>query len=277
MAIIAFWSPDHGRGNTANAVAVGTMMGLDYDIRTLIAQTQSNRTNLETVFMKAKEVQFRNLINPVSSGIDNLERLVKSRRLSAESISNNAISLESGRLDLLKGTQKKVDSEEYPAIAAAIFSEAKRYYQSIVLDLHSGHKDGVTKQLVKEADLVVVNLSQDRFLLERFIRQEDWPEELENKRKIILIGQYDKNSKYNLSNIKRNFKVQDPLFGLSYCPGYRDAFNDMDVLNWFRRTRNAGKNHPSYLFFQELRKVTKELLVQIGVNTDIKRIEKGVS
>lgn len=279
MAKIAFWSPDHGRGNTSNAVAIGTMIGLDYDIRTLVAQTQSNRNDLESVFMKSKGLQFRNLITPVTSGFDNLERLFKSRRLSAESISNNTISLESGRLDLLMGSKKTVDSdsEDYPAITGAIFSEADRYYQSIILDLHSGHKNGVTNQLIKDADLVVVNLTQDIFSLERFLNKEGWPEELENKRKIILIGQYDKRSKYNLANIKRNFKMNDPLLGLSYCPGFRDAFNDKDVLNWFRRTRNAGKNHPSYAFFQELRKITKELLTQIGVNTDIKRIEKGVS
>ncbi|QNR65210.1 hypothetical protein IAQ67_14940 [Paenibacillus peoriae] len=277
MAKIVFWSPEQGRGNTSNAVAIGTMIGQDYDIRTLITQTHFRRSNLESAFMKAKELQFRNLVNTTTSGMDNLERLFKSKRLSVDSICDHTISLETGRLDLLMGTKKAEAHESYPSIAGAIFDEADRYYQAVILDIHSGGKDIVSHQLIKDADIVVVTLSQDTSVIENYVEQKEWPDELQNKTKIILLGQYDKYSKYNVANIKRNYKINDPIYGLPYSSEFRDAFNDKDVLNWFRRARNAGKRHPSYNFFQEVRKISKELLIQIGVNTEIKRIERGVS
>lgn len=277
MAKIVFWSPDPGRGNTSNTLAIGTMIGQDYDIRTLITQTQFRRPNLENAFMKAKELQFRNLVNTTTSGMDNLERLFKSKRLSADSISDHTISLEAGRLDLLMGTKKSETHENFPSIAGAIFDEADRYYQAVILDIHSGNNSSVSQQLIQDADIVVITLSQDTSVIESYVEQKDWPDNLQEKSKIILLGQYDKYSKYNVTNIKRNFKIDDPIYGLPYCSEFRDAINDKDVLNWFRRARNAGKRHPSYSFFQEVRKISKDLLIQIGVNTEIKRIERGVS
>ncbi|MFB5678803.1 hypothetical protein [Paenibacillus terreus] len=276
MAIISFWSPDHGRGNTSNSVAIASMIGLDYDIRTLVSQTQFSRSTLEDAFLKSKELQMRNFVNSSTTGLDALERLLKTKRLEANSINNHAISLEPGRLDLLTGTSKSpVEGIEH--IFPAIFDEANRYYQCIILDIHSGSQNTVSNQLIKSSDLVVVNLSQDLNSLERYASQEQWPSGLQDKSKVVLLGQYDPHSKYNATNIRRKFGIKEPVFTIPYSSDYRDAFNDKDVLGWFRRARNSGRRHGSYLFFQEVRKATKEMLSQIGVNTDIKRIERGVS
>ncbi|MDP4095279.1 hypothetical protein OIN60_00540 [Paenibacillus sp. P96] len=279
MSIISFWSPEHGRGNTSNSAAVGAMIGLDYDIRTLIARTQFGDSSLEGAFLKSKELQLRNFAASTASGMDALERLFKTKRLEAASISNHTLSLEPGRLDLLTGTSKSYESayEGIEHVIAAIFEEAKRYYQAIILDIEGGSTNAVSNQLLKSSDLVVVNLSQDIMSLERYISKEQWPSGLQETNRMILLGQYDPHSKYNMTNIRRKFGIKDPVFALPYCSEYRDAFNDRDVLGWFRRSRNAGRRHGSYPFFQEVRKTAKEILAQIGVNTEIKHIERGVS
>ncbi|MFB5268091.1 hypothetical protein ACE41H_15090 [Paenibacillus enshidis] len=279
MSIITFWSPDHGRGNTANCAAAGAMIGLDYDVRTLIARTQFGNSSLEDAFLKSKELQIKNFVTSAATGMDALERLFKTKRLSASGISNHTLSLEPGRLDLLTGTSKPDESghEGSEHVMAAIFDEARRYYQAIILDIESGNANKVTNQLIQSSDLVVVNLIQDLNSLERYASQEQWPSALQEKNKMILLGQYDPHSKYNATNIRRKFGIKDPLFAIPYCSEYRDAFNDKDVLGWFRRTRNAGRRHGSYPFLQEVRKAAKEILSQIGINTEIKRIERGVS
>lgn len=279
MSIITFWSPDHGRGNTANCAAIGAMIGLEYDIRTLIARTHFGDSRLEDVFLKPKELQLKNLVTSAATGMDSVERLFKTKRLDASGISNYALSLQSGRLDILTGTSRADASghEGIEHVFAAIFDEAKRYYQAIILDVAGGCEHKVSNQLIQSADLVVINLSQDMKLFERYVCQEKWPTGLQSKSKIILLGQYDPHSKYNVANIRRKFGIRDPIFAIPYCSDYRDAFNDKDVLGWFRRVRHADRRQGSYSFCQEVRKCAKEMLSQIGVNTEIKRIERGVS
>lgn len=279
MSQITFWSPDHGRGGTTfNTVAVGTMMGLEYDIRTLITQTQFSRSNLESAFFKSKENHMRNL-NAMNTGLDALERLVKTKKLQPDNISNHAIPLEPGRLDLLIGTNKTDEShyEGLEPFIQTIFQEANRYYQAVLVDAHSGARNALTNKIIETSEMVVVNLSQDSASIERFLSQEDMPCNLKDKPHIILIGQYDPDSKYSLSNIKRTFDIDCPIYTLPYCTDFRDAFNDKDVLGWFRRSRNVNRKHENHYFFQEVRKFVNALLQEIGVNTQLKHLERGVS
>lgn len=284
MAIITFWSPERGRGNSANAAAVGTLLGMEYDLRTLMVQTQQRRGDLQGAFAKSKELQLKNFVNTATSGLDALERLLKTKRLTPESISNHSISLEPGRLDLLPGTNKQGRSDEDHAYGEELsrmlpfmFEQANRYYQAIILDVCSGFENPVTYRLLEQSDLIVVSLGQETDGIERCIHPQFWPESLQHKPKLILLSQYDSKSKYSLVNLKRAYRIQGPVLTVPYLSAYRDALNDKDVLSWFRRTRHVGRRHDSYLFINDIQRITKEILIQVGVNTDVKRMERGIS
>lgn len=284
MAIITFWSPERGRGNSANAAAVGTLLGMEYDLRTLMVQTQQRGGDLQGAFAKSKELQLKNFVNITTSGLDALERLLKTKRLTPESISNHSISLEPGRLDLLLGTNKQGRSDEDHAYGEELsrmlpfmFEQANRYYQAIILDVCSGFENPVTNRLLEQSDLIVVSLGQETDGIERCIHPQFWPESLQHKPKLILLSQYDSKSKYSLVNLKRAYRIQGPVLTVPYLSAYRDALNDKDVLSWFRRTRHVGRRHDSYLFINDIQRITKEILIQVGVNTDVKRMERGIS
>ncbi|WP_028590784.1 hypothetical protein [Paenibacillus massiliensis] len=284
MAIITFWSPDRGRGNSANAAAVGTLLGLEYDLRTLMVQTQQRGGDLQGAFAKSKELQLKNFVNTATLGLDALERLLKTKRLTPESISNHSISLEPGRLDLLLGTNKQSRAyqdhcyrEELSRMLPLLFEQANRYYQAIILDVCSGFENPVTNRLLEQSDLIVISLGQETDGIERCMHPQFWRESLQHKPKLILLSQYDSRSKYSMVNLKRTYRIQGPILTVPYLSAYRDAINDKDVLSWFRRTRHVGRRHDSYSFISDVQRITEEILTQVGVNTNVKRIERGIS
>ncbi|WP_256124296.1 hypothetical protein [Paenibacillus chitinolyticus] len=284
MAQIAFWSNAHGQpGNTSNAAVIAALTGLEYDIRTLVTQTQFERSTLETLFTKSNELQLGGLRDISDIGLDALARLARANKLMPESVKNKSITLERNRLDLLVGTMKPYEGlyESLSEHVKPIFDIANNYYQSVIVDLHSGSKNPLTTALLNESDLVVVSLCQNRTLLDRFFSKEDWPAALYNKPVVLLIGQYDPYSKYTASNIQRLYKrswdFKQPIYTIPYCSDFKDAMNDKDLMGWLRKNKNLSKKHPNHFFFQELRKAAKAILEEIGVNTQVKYIERGVS
>lgn len=270
----------HGQvGNTANCMALASLIGLEYDIRTLVGQTHFNATDMEEGLLTKKVNKLGSILEFSDNGIDALERLARTNRLTPENVKNNAVVLEADRLDLLPGTTK-LDEELYANMSdviPAIFQSAKQFYDNVILDLHSGPNNSLTNALLNNSDLIVVSLSQNLNVLERFFAKENWPSALHDKPFIILLGQYDPHSKYTAANIKRHFEWKQPIYTIPYCTGYRDAINDKDVLGWFRRNRNINKRHMSYSFIQGVREVSEVILEAIGVNSNLKVIERGVS
>lgn len=284
MAQVSFWSVAHGQpANTSNAAALGALIGLEYDIRTLITQTHFERSTLEAAFFKANELQIGRMYEMGDTGIDALARLARTRKIHSESVKEKSIVLEKNRLDLLIGTMKPYEGlyENLNDVATNIFEYAKAYYHAMLIDLHSGTKNALTSSLLESSDLIVVSLCQNRAVLDRFFSKEDWPEALNEKPVILVLGQYDPDSKYSVANILRSYRevydFKTPIYTIPYCSDFKDAMNDKDVLGWFKRNKNLNKKHQNHVFFQEVRKVAKAILDEIGVNTQLKSIERGAS
>lgn len=280
MGQVSFWSMVHGQtGNTANAAAVASIIGLEYDLRTLVGQTQFARSNLEGALLREKEKRLGMISGFSDTGIDALERLARAGRLTPEAVKDNAVVLEKNRLDILLGTTKP-DEQFYSnmsEVVPTIFRYANEYYHTVILDLHSGKNNPLTNTLLSSSDLICVSLSQNLDLLDEFFSQKDWPDALRGKPIFLVLGQYDQDSKYSAANIrryiKRKYDASYPLFTVPYNTGFRDAFNDKNVLNWCRKNRNVSKRHPHYFFFQEVRRLARAILEETGINADIKHIE----
>jgi hypothetical protein len=280
MAQISFWSVAHGQpANTSNSVALAALIGLEYDIRTLITQTHFDKSTLETAFYKSNEMQMSRMYELGDIGIDALARLARTRKIRAESVKEHALVIVKNRLDLLVGTMKPYEGlyDNLSYVVKDIFDYAKEYYHAMLLDLNIGTNNPITGLLLESSDLVVVSLCQNRAVLDRFFSKEAWPTALHEKPVILVLGQYDPDSKYTVANIQRYYNYKQPMYTIPYCSDFKDALNDRDVMGWFKRNRNLNRKHQNYFFFRELRKVAKAILEEIGVNTQLRNIERGAS
>ncbi|MBL0385847.1 chromosome partitioning protein ParA [Tumebacillus sp. ITR2] len=272
MGQVAFWGNAHGQvATTANVVASATIIGLEYALRTLVAHTHWSRSTLESAFLKYFTGREDSLITFNDTGLDALERLARSGRLTPEIIQDYTNPILKDRLDLLTGTTKPDEAmfESIHEVIQGIFYAAKQFYNLTLLDLNSGQQNQLSMTMLQGSDLIVVNLNQNINLLERFFSKEDWPEILNEKPFIVVLGSYDPQSKYSAQNIARRFRYKDPIYTVPYCTDFLDALNDRKVLDFFLRNRSVTKLHDNYFFMQEIRRLARAIVDHLGLNLEM--------
>jgi len=260
---VVSWSPVHGQsGTTANTVSLASMFSLDNPTRSLLTHAQLSLSSLEFLFRKGnKEDRFND------EGMEALERLVKSKLLKADAIPDYTKTIYKNRLDLLSGNHKVHEDPSYSeTVLRTILSVANDHYDLLWIDAHSGIHNQATRVLLEEADLVLVNLPQNRFVIERFFSGEDFPEALKDKPYVVLISMYDEEAAYSLRTIKRTHKVKVPLFAIPYSSAYRDAFNQQAVTEYFLRSKEVKKGDSSYTFIHSVRQVNAFIKKSAGLS-----------
>lgn len=269
MGQVAFWSGRHGQtGNSANMIAASTLVGAEYMTRTLISHTHWSMSSLESTFLKMNNGRNANL-DYSRKGIDALELLARSNKLAPTDVKDYTDTILKDRLELLRGTSKP-NEELYSSVhdvIQPIFEAAKNYYNLSLIDVNSGIRNKLTNVVLETSDVVVVNLNQNISVLSDFF--ENPPAFLKDKSYLIVLGQYDRHSKYSVSNIKRMFKPKVPIFTVPHCTGFMDAMNDTTVVEFFLRNKNVKNGHDNHFFMSEIRKFVKGILEASGVDTKI--------
>ncbi|AGA60028.1 CobQ/CobB/MinD/ParA nucleotide binding domain-containing protein (plasmid) [Thermobacillus composti KWC4] len=268
MALVAFWGPIHGQvGTTGSTLAVSASIGTEYTTKTLVSHTHWAHSTLERGFLKQKMENENNLINFTDIGLDALARFARSRKLEPEKVKDYTYPILKDRLDLLIGTAKNEEAEIVLAdVVHDIFLNANKFYDVTLIDVNSGVKNQLTRTVIQCADLVVICLNQNMTILERYFEHKEFDELLQDKPRIVVLGQYDRKSRSTYANISRRFKYKDSIYTVPRCTDFMDAHNYSSVIEFFIRNRNIGKRDDNFFFFDEVRRLTRGILDRIGIN-----------
>ena len=268
MGQIAFWSPQSGQTATSsNMIATAIMISLEYVMKTVLSHTAWKGSMIDETLLKERPT-FVNDVVYSNVGIDALERLARSNQLSAKVVKDYVDTILPGRLELLRGTAKPTEAL-YSTIQDAvksIYEAASGYYNVTMIDCGSGVNDAIAKSVVQNADMTVVNLNQNLAVLKAFFNGA-YNEFLGDKSKLIVLGQYDPNSKYTINNIRRMFKTKQPIYAVPRCAGYMDSINDRQVVEFFLRNKNVNSSHENYFFMTEVRRLAKGILEASGIDS----------
>lgn len=264
--IIAFWSPIHGQGGTtANTAAIASLFSLEQSSYSLLTHTQLTYSPLDSYYSKEKRaVGFDN------AGMQALERKVKSNLLNPEDIPDYTDTIYKRKLDLLIGSLKENENsaEDNLRTLSKILFAARNHYDTIWVDAHAGVQDHTTKIVLDTADLVVVCLPQNKYVIDRYFAGDYLPTELKNKPHIILISRYDENSSLTIRNIKRAHKVKVPILPVPFSPSYLDALNNHSVAEFFFRVNRVQNGDPAYSFVRSVRTVNETVRKALGVGKE---------
>lgn len=252
---IAFWSPLHGTGATASLLATAITLSELKRKKIMVTHTHYNLNNLE-----------RPLLGNVNNGdffrdtgIDAVLRHFKSGNVDGEKISDCSIRI-SDNLFLLAGTKTSsragYESSLVKSMIVHIISIIEQYYDIVLIDTNSGDNE-YSMKVIEECDMVIVTLRQDRYLLDSFFENERF----KNKKVFYLFGDYDRDSKYSLSNLRHIYKkIQKHNSGeIPHDPQYGDAICDEKVMKYlsFNLTdENAACND---YFFMTLKQTVDKL------------------
>ncbi|MEK5061037.1 hypothetical protein BK126_26335 [Paenibacillus sp. FSL H7-0326] len=273
--IVAFAAPVHGQpGTTSNQMATSTMLGIDYHFHLLITHTHLQLSTLERGYAKTIEIDE---IRELNRGMDGLLRLTDSYMLKPENIRDNAMSVVRGRLDLMPGMLSG-KHEELLRVLPSLLNHYRTAYDLMFVDIPSGIQNESSKMVINKSNVVVVNLNQNKTVLDSFFNNTEWQEVLKDKEVVYCIGNYDRQSKLSKERIAREYKIPVKKIGVvPYNIRFRDAQNDRDIIDYLLRARNIEKKFMKFdeeVYFIESVRHLGSMLLDVLQMRPIKEAEE---
>ena len=170
------------------------------------------------------------------------------------------------RLEILLGAENLKDqvekeiAEEY----IDVINLANSYYDTVFVDLDNNVGEEIKEKIVKISDLVIVNSSQNYSSLKKLKENKEKNELLKSPKSLILIGRYDKYSKYNSKNITRFLEEKNQVLTVPYNTLYFEATNEAGVPDFFLKLRRiADSDDRNVIFLDEIKRDTENIIYRI--------------
>lgn len=269
MAVVTFWS--NGKEETAktlSVVAVATDMAIEHNYKILLLSTNYNDDTLESCFWERQKPKksIVNLAPPgavveFDNGIEGLAKVIKSGKMSPELINNYTKIVFKDRLDVLLAI-KSGSYDEYLRlrdIYPEILKAANQYYDLILVDVNKGLDSEFIRQILKESDLVVTNITQRTKIIDDFMTLREKEKMFLRKNNMLLIGRYDKFSKYTAKNIARYMGIKEEPMVIPYSTLFFEACNEGKVADFFLRFKTVDETDRNVAFIKDVRKVTDKI------------------
>lgn len=247
MAIITFYSNDGKEtGQSLSAAAIATHIAIARNYKVLIISTSFNELTIENCFWEYEKIRPTSVVKDnnqsvgLESGIEGLLKVMASNRTSNEIVKNYSRIVLKDRLDVLLAPQT-TSYQEYIQITphySDIIKTADRYYDLVIIDLNKKMPRKDIQAILEISDIVMVNLVQRLKTINEFIKLREANDFYKRKNVILLLGRYDRFSKYNSKNITRYMKEKKDLCVVPYNTLFFEACSEGTIIDFFLRLRN---------------------------------------
>jgi len=261
---IVFWAPVHGQTRqSSNMLALALIMTMQKNHRVLITQTQFQMNDLEDALVgrfatkEMREKYYQGI------GLDAIQRCIKSKPMDERDLENCCIQILPGaELLLLPGTNSGSYEIHYESLSETMklfLRQAEQHFDCVMIDANPGG-DWVSRKLMEEADVVVVNLSQNIGVIDSFFW--NYPRELYGKKVFYLVGSYLSDSCHNLHNLRFRYgKMKRSNSGaIPLNVGFMDAVSAGKTVHFFESNRECEQGDSNYIFINEVQAVADRLL-----------------
>ena len=269
MAVVTFWS--NGKEETAktlSVVAIATNMAIEHNYKILLLSTNYNDDTLESCFWERQkpkkslmELAPPGAVVEFDNGIEGLAKVIKSGKMSPELINNYTKIVFKDRLDVLLSI-KSGSYDEYIRlrdIYPEILKAANQYYDLILVDINKGLDNEFIRSILKESDLVITSITQRTKIIDDFMALREKEKMFLRRNNMLLIGRYDKFSKYTAKNIARYMGLKEEINVIPYSTLFFEACNEGKVADFFLRFRTVDESDRNAAFIREVRKVTERI------------------
>ena len=273
MPIISFWNPT-GVGqtgttctmvSTANSIAIRNPR---YKI--LLAQTHFQSKKMEASYFNMDRMRQTGMMDDITDiGIDALERLLRSNKISPESIRTYS-KPKGNTLEILYGSFKS-DRDSFNRVLETVpfmLDYAEKSYDMVFVDLTSGTDVKEVNDILAKSDVIVTTINQDKEIVEKMLERFSTLKVLQEKPVLPVFSRYDQLLAYNARNILRNYNFKfdkREVYTIPYNSQYFDAMNDGRSLDFFIEHMNSDMaTTREGWFVSECAKVSDRLLKMLG-------------
>lgn len=281
MSVITFVNNiQEETGKTMSLVAIATHMAIDYNNRILVISTTNKEDKIRSCFFEEQQVKKlrRGIFGEnkatldTESGIEGIAKVARSNKLTPEMITNYTRVVFKDRLEIILGRDKKekiqevdgVEQKEINEEYIELISVANMYYDIVFVDLDDNISEDVKEKILKISDLVVVNTSQNYSSIKKLKQNKENIELLKSPKVLILVGRYDKYSKYNSKNITRFLEEKNQVLTMPYNTLYFEATNEAGVPDLFLKFRKfLDSEDRNAIFVEEVKRASENIIYRL--------------
>ena len=271
MSVVTFWNNGKEQaGKTLAIAAITTYMAIEHNYKILVISTGHKDSTIDRCFWEEKKLK-RNLglFGPntniaMEDGVVGLETIMKSNRISPEQITNYTKIIFKDRLEILPSFKgEKIEYDELKTYYPDIINLANRYYDLVFVDLDEELGEDLKDTILSNSNLIVVNLSQRLTSINEFMKIREEKEILSSNKTLILIGRYDKFSKYTIKNISRYMGEKNKVSTIPYNTLFFEACEEAKVPDLFLRLRRIDEDDRNGIFMSEIKRAADNIMYRL--------------
>ena len=271
MSIVTFWSNGKEQtGKTLSIAAIATYMAIEHNYKILIISTGDDDKILNNCFWEERKKK-RNLglFGPntniaMEEGIVGLSKVMKSNRLTAEDIPNYTKTVFKERLEILQSfSGGLMEYDNLRQLYPDLINLANKYYDLVLVDLDNELGEDITNKILGNSNLIVASISQRLASINEFMELRKKKPILNTNRTLLLIGRYDKYSKYTVKNIARYMKEKNRAISIPYNTLFFEAAEEGKVPDLFLKVRRIDEEDRNGFFLAELKRASENIIYRL--------------
>lgn len=271
MSIITFWSNGKKQtGQTLSIAALATQLSIEHNYKILVISTKYDDDTINNCFWQEKRVE-KNLgiFGPntniaMENGTAGLIQMMNSNKLVPENITNYTKIIFKDRLEILPSFKGPI--KDYQGVKQSyedIINLANKYYDLVIVDLDYDMDESITENILGMSNLIVVNISQRLSYINYFMREREKRPILKSKKTLLLVGKYDKFSKYTVKNITRYMGEKNKVSTIPYNTLFFEAAEEARVPDFFLRIRKLTEEDRNGFFLAEVKRLGENIIYRL--------------
>ncbi len=262
MSVIAFYTNGKDQaGNTVSAISYATYVGIVQNKRTLFISTSFNNNEIKTALWPEQKQKKSGLFGPNTNsasvndnGIEGLDRIIRSNKISPSIITDYTRVALKGRLEILQGYNGS--EEQYKEIQKQylqIISLARQVYDSVIIDIDRELENKIKFEMLNMSDVVVALTTQKKDNITKLMKTMAEGVILKNVNTVITLGKYDDRSKYNAKNISRSIiKSKEIINTVPYNTVLFEEIQEGRLIDMFIKFLELKTRDENTFFIDEL-------------------------
>lgn len=269
MAVVAFYTNGKDQtGNTVSAISLATYMGIVQNKRILFLSTSLNNCEIRKALWPVQTKKRSGLFGPNTNsasvndnGIEGLDRIIRSNRITPDIITDYTRVALKGRLEILQGysgteEQYKEIQKQYLQIIAL----ARQVYDMVIIDIDRELETKTKLEILDASDIVVAMTTQKLDNINNLLRTIAEGTILKKLNTIITIGKYDEKSKYNAKNISRSIlRTKETINTVPYNTVLFEDIQEGKLIDMFIRFLELKSKDENTFFIDEIQRLKEAI------------------
>lgn len=271
MSIITFWSNGKKQtGQTLAIAAIATQMSIEHNYKILVISTKYNDDTINNCFWQEKRIEKnRGIFGPntniaMEDGTAGVVQMMKSNKLLPENITNYTKIIFKDRLEILPSFKgEKKDYENVKQSYMELINLANKYYDLVLVDLDYEMDKDIEENILQNSNLIVVNISQRLSYINYFMKIRETKPILQSSKTLLLMGKYDKFSKYTVKNVTRYMGEKNKVSTIPYNTLFFEAAEEASVPDFFLRIRKLPEEDRNGFFLAEVKRLVENIVYRL--------------